>query len=94
MEVESRETPFPVHSYAEFVKTYPRCPRYVRWSALNEEWAQRNHGQSLTRLAERGGLDPFEILANVNRRKLDFRRMPAAELYAAIEAIIPLEYKP
>ena len=29
-------------------------------SLLNEQWAQRNHGQSLARLAERGGLDLAE----------------------------------
>lgn len=44
------------------------CPRFIRWDALNEEWAQNNHGQSLERLAERGGLDPTEIVANMDKR--------------------------
>ena len=42
-------------------------PEYVRWSELSERWAQKNHGQTLTRLAERGGLSPCEIVGNVNR---------------------------
>lgn len=35
---------------------------------LNEEWAQNNHGQSLDRLNERGGLTVWEILAIAQRR--------------------------
>lgn len=37
-------------------------------SLLNEEWAQRNHSQSLTRLAQRGGLSPCEAAAIMQRR--------------------------
>lgn len=44
------------------------CPKFVKWDALNEEWAQRNHGQSLQRLADRCGLDPTEIVANIEER--------------------------
>ena len=40
----------------------------VHFSFLSEEWAQRNHGQSLTRLAERGGLGCCEMAANLERR--------------------------
>lgn len=40
-------------------------PDYVKWSELSEEQAQKNHAQSLTRLAERGGLSPSEIVGNV-----------------------------
>jgi hypothetical protein len=36
---------------------------------LNEEWAQNNHGQSLARLKERGGLSMCEAAAIVERRK-------------------------
>jgi hypothetical protein len=43
------------------------CPTHVPWRLLSEEWAQRLHGQSLEYLAERGGLDPTEIVANVHR---------------------------
>lgn len=45
-----------------------RSPLAVRMDMLNEEWAQHNHGQSLSHLAERGGLDPSEILAIIERR--------------------------
>lgn len=40
-------------------------PDFVEWSALSEKRAQTNHSQTLTRLAERGGLSPREIVANV-----------------------------
>lgn len=41
----------------------------VRMSLLNEEWAQRNHGQSLVELRSRGGLAPCEAAAIADRRK-------------------------
>ena len=43
------------------------CPPSIPWERLSEEWAQRLHGQSLERLALGGGLDPFEIAANVHK---------------------------
>ena len=43
------------------------CPASIPWERLSEEWAQRLHGQSLERLALGGGLDPFEIAANVHK---------------------------
>lgn len=46
-----------------------QTPKFIRWDALNEEWAQKNHGQTLKRLAERGGLSPCEALANIERRQ-------------------------
>lgn len=45
-------------------------PFYV----LNEQRAQTNHGQSLERLADRGGLGPFEALAIMEDRKLTFMK--------------------
>jgi hypothetical protein len=64
-------------------------PKHVDWSALNEEWAQRNHGQSLVRLAERGGLVPCEIAANMERRRWRHMEMADAlkvcELFASTE---------
>jgi hypothetical protein len=47
-----------------------KCPRLVPWAfvAPHEERAQRNHSQSLERLAERGGLSPTELLAVVTDR--------------------------
>jgi hypothetical protein len=61
------------------------CPKFVRWDALNEEWAQINHSQSLETLARRGGLDATEIVANVERR-----RWTNIGYSAAVEAIKPL----
>lgn len=37
--------------------------RTVPFSMLNEEQAQKNHSQTLKRLAERGGLAPSEAIA-------------------------------
>lgn len=86
----SKERAFPVHSYRE----YPGAPRYIRWSALSEEQAQRNHSQSLDRLAQRGGLSPEEIVFNVERRRLDWRQMKAITPAEWAEKIKPLEYTP
>lgn len=52
-------------------------PKSVPFSMLCEVWAQNNHSQTLTRLNERGGLCPAEMLANIERRK--FRMMDANE---------------
>lgn len=45
-----------------------RCPKFIRWEALDEGQAFLNHAQSLDRLAERGGLSPCEALALIERR--------------------------
>jgi hypothetical protein len=44
---------------------------------LNEEWAQKNHYQTLTRLAERGGLSLCEAAAIIQRRP--WRQMSDAD---------------
>lgn len=41
----------------------------VQRAHLDEQQAQRNHGQSLDRLAERGGLSPSEALAVINHQR-------------------------
>jgi len=41
----------------------------IRMDLLNEEYAQSNHGQSLDKLANRGGLDLQEALAIIEHRK-------------------------
>lgn len=41
----------------------------IRFDVLNEAQAQRNHGQSLKRLRERGGLGPDEALAIAEKQK-------------------------
>lgn len=39
-------------------------PRYVPWSFVepHRQRAMKNHNQTLERLAERGGLSPYELL--------------------------------
>lgn len=58
----------------EEIATYERlgCPRSVPWDIVepHEEQAQKNHGQTLQRLAERGGLSPAELVALLQDRPL------------------------
>lgn len=46
------------------------CPRLIPWVVLlkHEDRALKNHGQSLKRLAERGGLDASETVAILEER--------------------------
>jgi hypothetical protein len=55
------------------------CPSSVPWSLLapHEERAWRNHGQTLQRLAERGGLGPDEMCAIIEGRR--WRQMEFTE---------------
>jgi hypothetical protein len=61
------EMPVP-SNYGLFFRTFPHCPVAFPMELFNEEWAQKNHGQSLQRLAERGGLSVCEMMANIYRR--------------------------
>lgn len=54
----------------------------VRFELLDEEQAMRNHGQTLYRLSERGGIAPDEALAIAKRRK--YEREP---VIAALQAL-------
>lgn len=45
---------------------------WIPFDLLNEEWAGRNHGQTLDRLNERGGLGLDEALSIIERRKWRF----------------------
>jgi hypothetical protein len=58
-------------------------PKFIQWDCLNEEWAALNHGQSLDQLARRGGLDPSEAAAIIQRRRL--REMRIADALDVIE---------
>lgn len=60
----------PMHSYNQLIKSHPNCPKKIPFGLLSEEWAQRNHSQTLQRLAERGGLYPNEMIANIAKRKI------------------------
>lgn len=59
------------------------CPRYIRMDALNQEWAQKNHDQTLKRLNERGGLSACEAAAIMQRRQ--WYRMAVEDAIAAIK---------
>jgi len=66
----SEERSFPVMvGYYERLQDpiFKDCPRFVKWSELDNDWAIKIHSQSLKRLAERGGLCPEEIVLNVNK---------------------------
>ncbi len=54
---------FPILNYSD----YKNCPKYVRWDKLDNEWAIRVHDQTLNRLSDRGGLDPLEIVFNIEK---------------------------
>jgi hypothetical protein len=51
-------------------KLWPKCAREVPLEAVApfEAQADRNHGQTLKRLAERGGLSPSELVAVMHRK--------------------------
>lgn len=56
---------------------FPNAPGHILWSVIehHEAQAQRNHSQTLERLAERGGLDPLEALAVMtNERAYDLEK--------------------
>lgn len=46
------------------------CARAVKISELDRFWILKIHGQSLERMAERGGLTPKEIMLNRRREPL------------------------
>ena len=46
-------------------KQYPDFPQEFPDSWFNEEWAFKVHNQTLARLNERGGLDPREMICNI-----------------------------
>ncbi len=72
---------------------FPDAPGFIRWSVIehHEACAQRNHSQSLDRLAQRGGLDPTEALAVMtNQGVFDLLRqkMPDDEVVAKLKDAI------
>lgn len=54
----------------EDYRKYPRCPKHVPDDLLNEDQAQTNHSQTLTRLNERGGMGAYEIMCNIHKIRL------------------------
>lgn len=66
----------------------PRAPKFIRWDALNEDWAQKNHDQDLATLDRRGGLSACEALAIIERRA--WHRM---DWELALAKILPFAYE-
>lgn len=60
----------PVLMYSYERRKYPDCPMEVPMEWLSEDMARTNHGQTLKRLKERGGLSPRELWSNIERRPL------------------------
>jgi hypothetical protein len=63
---------FPILMSDRHRREVPECPRTIPWDfvASHDAQAQRNHGgQTLVRLAERGGLCPIELRAVVEDRE-------------------------
>lgn len=72
---------------------FPDAPGFIPWSIIeqHEACAQRNHSQSLNRLAQRGGLDPTEALAvmtNQNVFDLLKQKLPDDEVVAKLKDAI------
>ena len=63
----------PIINHAHLHREFPECPRSIDSKLLEpyERQALKNHGQTLKRLAERGGLSPQEIYAIVNEVRLE-----------------------
>lgn len=60
----------PYHVHPREQKNYEDCPKSIDWELLRPHRRQvwRNHGQTLTRLAQRGGLSPDELVAVLEDR--------------------------
>ena len=67
---------------------YRDCPESVDWDlvAPHEAQAQRNHDQTLNRLAERGGLSPSELVTVLEDR--EWRVMPLRDAVNRLKQLI------
>lgn len=65
-----------------------RTKTYVPWEWVAPHWeqAKKNHGQTLERLSERGGLAISELAAVLEDR--EWRRMEDEEAWCAVYATI------
>lgn len=63
---------FPMHRGS--TRNFRDYPTSMPWEMVepHREQIERNHNQTLERLAERGGLSPSELLAGIEGRRLDF----------------------
>lgn len=71
--------PYPIHSDSLRHKDWNSLwPTYFPWGLLwpHQAQADDNHGQTLQRLAERGGLDPQEMLMVIEGKPLFGAHVP------------------
>lgn len=93
------EQRFPILRSYEERRKRPDYPRSVPWSliAAHERQAQLNHcGQTLERLAQRGGLSPWEMVAVVTDKRLQEMDNSAGSRERAGDRLLELlaEYGP
>lgn len=64
---------FPWEHERRFAHERAGCPRSIPWAmvAPHERQARSNHSQTLTRLAERGGLSARELVAVLTDRRYE-----------------------
>ncbi len=84
---ENMET-MKVHSTCLRNKNLKNVPCDIPMELLNEEQAQINHGQSLKRLNERGGLGIAEILSNIKKDKSIYREEETQEMVDELNEIV------
>ena len=79
---------FPVLMSTKDRKEFEDCPESILWSDIEPHtWqAYKNHGQSLARLAERGGLGPDELVAIFERRT--WHSMPMRDAINRLKQLI------
>lgn len=65
---------FPLLKTSSQRREYPDWPDGIPWAMIREHARQAiaNHGQSLERLAERGGLSPLEMMCVLLGKELGY----------------------
>jgi len=70
-------------------KDLVNVPKSIPMDLLNEEQAQINHGQSLDRLNQRGGMGILEILDNIYKRRISYRKETQSDIDALNTLLTP-----
>jgi hypothetical protein len=92
---KERAVRFPILLDSRDRREHPSAAKDVPWALLgpHEAQAEENHGQSLQRLATRGGLSPGEMVAVVEDRPWRAMRLGAA-LARLAELVAPWDGTP
>jgi hypothetical protein len=69
-----------------YIKEYPNCPSEFPDELLNNDWSLRIHGQTLQRMNERGGMNPMELIVNIEKK--NYRAFDSLEVGPCIEKLI------